>query len=96
MDEQVGHVNRTDALDSCDAYEPYVGHWSRLVAREFLGCLAVLRGGRWLVVGCGTEALVKNTGELATGSPTGLPVPHQSVRFRQSAERNGGSTAAVR
>jgi hypothetical protein len=96
MDEQVDHVNRTDAWDSGDAHEPYVGRWSRLVAREFLRCLAVLRGSRWLDVGCGTEALVKNTGEPGAGSPTGLPVPHQSVRFRLSAERNGGSAAAVR
>ena len=45
MDEQAGHANRTDAWDSGDAYEPYVGRWSRLVAREFLGWLAVPPGG---------------------------------------------------
>jgi SAM-dependent methyltransferase len=38
-------------------YEPYVGRWSRLVAREFLAWLAVPPGGRWLDVGCGTGAL---------------------------------------
>jgi SAM-dependent methyltransferase len=57
MDEQAGHVNRTDTWDSGDAYEPYVGRWSRLVAREFLGWLDVPPGGRWLDVGCGTGAL---------------------------------------
>ncbi len=39
------------------AYEPYVGRWSRLVAREFLAWLAVPSGGHWLDVGCGTGAL---------------------------------------
>ena len=39
------------------AYEPYVGRWSRLVAREFLAWLAIAPGSRWLDVGCGTGAL---------------------------------------
>src|SRR5581483_10185609 len=46
-----------EAWASGAAYEPYVGRWSRLVAREFLGWLAVPPGGRWLDVGCGTGAL---------------------------------------
>jgi ubiquinone/menaquinone biosynthesis C-methylase UbiE len=40
------------------AYDPYVGRWSRLVAREFVRWLARPRGLRWLDVGCGTGALV--------------------------------------
>lgn len=46
-----------DAWVKGDAYEPYVGRWSRLVAREFLGWLNLPPGGRWLDVGCGTGAL---------------------------------------
>lgn len=65
MDDQPGHVNRTDAWDSGDAYEPYVGRWSRLVAREFLGWLAVPPGGCWLDVGCGTGALAETILALA-------------------------------
>jgi SAM-dependent methyltransferase len=68
MDEQAGHVNRTDAWDSGDAYEPYVGRWSRLVAREFLGWLAVPPGGCWLDVGCGTGALAETILALAAPS----------------------------
>ncbi|HSB19914.1 MAG TPA: class I SAM-dependent methyltransferase [Anaeromyxobacteraceae bacterium] len=47
------------------AYEPYVGRWSRLVAREFVGWMDVARGGRWLDVGCGTGALAAAIGERA-------------------------------
>jgi hypothetical protein len=42
-----------------DLYEPYVGRWSRLVAREFLGWLSVPSGLDWLEVGCGTGALTE-------------------------------------
>src|SRR5437667_2618768 len=50
------------------AYEPYVGRWSRLVAREFLAWLAVPPGSRWLDVGCGTGALTQVILELASPS----------------------------
>ena len=40
-------------------YEPYVGRWSRLVAREFLQWLAPRPRLDWLDVGCGTGALTE-------------------------------------
>ena len=40
-----------------DAYELYVGRWSRLVARDFLTWVGAGPGRRWLDVGCGTGAL---------------------------------------
>lgn len=46
-----------DVWASGAAYEPYVGRWSRLVAREFLNWLKVPSQSRWLDVGCGTGAL---------------------------------------
>ena len=45
------------AWASGEAYEPYVGRWSRLVAVEFLDWLGVLPHQRWIDVGCGTGAL---------------------------------------
>jgi SAM-dependent methyltransferase len=48
-----------DAWASGDAYEPYVGRWSRVVARAFLSWLGVPPQSRWLDVGCGTGALTQ-------------------------------------
>jgi len=48
---------RTDSWGSGDAYEPYVGRWSRRVAERFLDWLAIAPGRRWLDVGCGTGAV---------------------------------------
>src|SRR6516164_1548027 len=47
----------SDNWDSGELYEPYVGRWSRWVARGFLGWLGQPSGGDWLDVGCGTGAL---------------------------------------
>src|SRR6266511_3550519 len=53
---------------SCgEAYEPYVGRWSRMVAREFVPWLGVPPRRSWLDVGCGTGALTETV--LALGSP---------------------------
>jgi SAM-dependent methyltransferase len=48
-----------DVWDAGDRYEPYVGRWSRRVAREFLNWLAVSDGKEWLDVGYGTGALTQ-------------------------------------
>jgi len=50
---------------SGDSYEPYVGRWSRLVAKEFIRWLALPENSRWLDVGCGTGALSQTILEMA-------------------------------
>lgn len=56
-----------DSWASGAAYEPYVGRWSRLVAREVIGWLAVPPGRRWLDGGCGTGAVTETI--LAAAAP---------------------------
>jgi len=50
-------MEKKDVWASGDSYEPYVGRWSRLVAKEFLTWINAPQGRRWLDVGCGTGAL---------------------------------------
>lgn len=52
-------VERKDKWAAGNLYEPYVGRWSRLVAREFLQWLAMPAQLDWLDVGCGTGALTE-------------------------------------
>ena len=53
-----------EAWASGDSYEPYVGRWSRLVAREFIRWLALPEHSQWLDVGCGTGALSQTILEM--------------------------------
>lgn len=52
-----GSLAPPGSWEGADAYEAYVGRWSRLVAPRFLAWLAVPDGRRWLDVGCGTGSL---------------------------------------
>jgi SAM-dependent methyltransferase len=56
---------RPDSWATGSAYDPYMGRWSRRVAREFLRWLALPDGGRWLELGCGTGALTGTILEMA-------------------------------
>lgn len=53
-----------------DAYEAYVGRWSRLVAPQFVAWLSVPVDAEWLDVGCGTGALSQTILRLAQPSRT--------------------------
>lgn len=60
-----GMTGCDDNWKAGDAYESYMGRWSRPLARVFIRGLAPLRGARWLDVGCGTGALTSAICELA-------------------------------
>lgn len=73
----------TDLWASGDAYEPYVGRWSRRVAREFLEWLSVEPGQHWLDVGCGTGALTETV--LALAAPASVKGVDPSEGYLQHA-----------
>jgi SAM-dependent methyltransferase len=72
-----------DTWAAGDAYERYVGRWSRLVARDFLAWLDQKPGLDWLDVGCGTGAL--SAGILAAAAPETVIGVDPSDGFLDSA-----------
>ncbi len=46
-----------DRWSDGDAYDTYIGRWSRLVAESFVEWLAIPPGRRWVDIGCGTGVL---------------------------------------
>ena len=77
-------MEKKDVWASGDAYEPYVGRWSRLVAKEFLTWVDVPQGVRWLDVGCGTGALSQTI--LQTCDPGVVKGIDQSEGFAEYAK----------
>jgi SAM-dependent methyltransferase len=74
-----------DVWASGDAYEPYIGRWSRLVAREFLAWLAAPADARWLDVGCGTGALTEEI--LGAAAPARVQAADPSLDYLRFARR---------
>jgi SAM-dependent methyltransferase len=66
-----------------EAYDKYVGRWSREVAGDFLRWLDVPAGRRWLDVGCGTGALTATV--LALADPAEVVGVDPSPGFLETA-----------
>ena len=81
------------AWEVAEAYEPYVGRWSRLVARDFLAWLNVPNGQRWLDVGCGTGVLSGTILERAAPAAV-LGVDPSASFIAYARERLAGPVAA--
>jgi trans-aconitate methyltransferase len=69
-----------------DAYERYMGRWSRKVAPVFTKWLDPAHGSRWVDIGCGTGVLTSAI--LATCEPSGVLGIDSSDAFLQSATAN--------
>ncbi|HEY6073554.1 MAG TPA: class I SAM-dependent methyltransferase [Anaerolineales bacterium] len=68
MNDKSNPARPPDTWASGVSYEPFVGRWSRLAAREFLTWLDVASKSRWLDVGCGTGALSQTILHMAAPS----------------------------
>jgi SAM-dependent methyltransferase len=82
-------MDRHDVWAVGEAYDGYVGRWSRAVAARFVGWLAVPAAARWLDVGCGTGALTEAI--LAAAEPEAVVGVDPSAGFLDVARtRNPG------
>ena len=72
-----------DRWDDGDAYEAYIGRWSRPVAARFVDWLAVAPSAPWLDVGCGSGALTATILERA--DPAAVHAVDPSAAFVEAA-----------
>jgi SAM-dependent methyltransferase len=72
-------TQQDDLWAAGEAYEPYVGRWSRLVAPEFVRWLDPPESSDWTDVGCGTGELTKAI--LATSAPRSVRGVEPSEAF---------------
>jgi ubiquinone/menaquinone biosynthesis C-methylase UbiE len=78
-------------FDHAEAYERFMGRWSRAVGAVFLDWLAPIEGARWLDVGCGTGVftqLILDTcapSALVAVDPTRSQIDH--ARLHPMAQR---------
>jgi len=87
------HTSVSDTWERGNAYERYIGRWSRQVAPEFLSWLNIPAGRRWLDVGCGTGALCAAV--LDRCSPSSVVGVEPSEGFLKAAKDNLGDRVAL-
>lgn len=84
-------TNPAEAWTSGQAYEPFIGRWSRLVAPRFLHWLPDGSPSAWCDVGCGTGALAHAI--LATANPTRVLGVDPSGEYLAAARRGAAGLA---
>lgn len=75
----------SETWESGQAYERYVGRWSRQIAIEFLRWLSVSRDRVWADIGCGTGALAATI--LARHKPAAVYGLDASAGFLSQAQQ---------
>jgi SAM-dependent methyltransferase len=99
MPEAMPDISTGQVWASGEAYEPFIGRWSRRVAPRFLDWLAVPAAMRWLDVGCGTGALSQAVLDVAEParlvgldpSSTFVEVAREHVRDRRASFQVGNA-----
>ena len=76
-----------------DAYETYMGRWSRGLARSFIEWLRPPASANWLEIGCGTGALTSAI--CAMSRPASVVACDPSAAFVEHARRTLAATAAT-
>lgn len=87
-------MSTPDSWKSADAYEYFMGRWSRLAARSFLNWLTPNHGRKWLDVGCGSGALSEAI--LNQCSPIEITAVDQSEDFVTGVEKRLGKQVRCR
>jgi SAM-dependent methyltransferase len=82
-----------DSWADANAYEAYVGRWSREIARHFLDWLNLPTGLRWLDLGSGPGTLSDQV--LRGFEPRSVVGVEPSDQFRRAAKENIQDTRAV-
>jgi SAM-dependent methyltransferase len=81
-----------ECFDDSEAYERFMGSWSRAACSVFLEWVAAPSGSRWLDVGCGTGILVEKI--LEASSPAAIVGVDPSLAQVEHAARRLGSPRA--
>ncbi len=76
-----------------DAYEKYMGRWSRRLARSFIDWLRPPASANWLEVGCGTGALTSAIYSMC--NPVSVIACDPSVPFLEHARESLKGTSAT-
>lgn len=79
-------TNAGDAWVAGEAYEAYMGRWSRRIARAFVEWLQPSRSANWLEVGCGTGALTSTICDFC--EPASVVAADPSAPFVEHAREH--------
>lgn len=86
----------SDTWSHGDAYEAYVGRWSRHVAADFVHWLGIPPQRTWLDVGCGTGALTATVlADADPGEVLGVDPSDGFVETARARTRDGRATFRV-